>query len=68
MKTIEITVNPQGQITLQTKSFTGSTCKEASRLIEQALGIVLSDRPTAESYQSESVPQQQHVGDDRQRP
>ena len=63
MKTIEIIVNPKGEITLQTQSFTGSTCKEASRLIEQALGIILSDRPTAEFYQSESVEERQQVGE-----
>ena len=63
MKTIEIIVNPQGQVTLQTKSFTGSACKEASRLIEQALGIVQSDRPTAEFYQSESAPENQRISD-----
>ena len=37
MKTIEITVSSQGEARLQTKGFTGSSCREASRLLEQAL-------------------------------
>ncbi|MGA1618810.1 MAG: DUF2997 domain-containing protein, partial [Pirellulales bacterium] len=37
-KTIEITVDPEGGVAVKTKGFTGSTCKDASRFIEQALG------------------------------
>jgi hypothetical protein len=59
MKTIEITINPQGQATVQTKGFAGASCREATRLIEQALGVVQSDTPTAELYQS--VPNQQSL-------
>ncbi len=50
---IEITINPRGEIVVQTKGYTGSSCRQASRLIEQALGIVQSDQPTAEMYQSQ---------------
>ena len=49
--TIEIIVNAKGETTVQTKGFAGSSCREASRLIEQALGQVQSDKPTAEFYQ-----------------
>jgi hypothetical protein len=38
MKTIEITVSPTGETTVQTKGFTGSACQDASKFIEQALG------------------------------
>lgn len=51
-KTIEILVSPTGETTVQTKGFTGSSCRDASRFIEQALGQVQSDLPTAEMYQS----------------
>ena len=37
-KTIEITVDPQGGVSVKTNGFTGSSCKDASRFIEQALG------------------------------
>ncbi|MFI5379028.1 MAG: DUF2997 domain-containing protein [Tepidisphaerales bacterium] len=50
-QTIEITVSPQGETTVQTKGFAGSSCKDASRFIERALGRVQSDQATAEMYQ-----------------
>ena len=37
-KTIEITVDPVGSVSVKTNGFTGSSCKDASRFIEQALG------------------------------
>ena len=37
-KVIEITVDPKGETTVQTKGFAGSECREASRFVEQALG------------------------------
>jgi hypothetical protein len=37
-KTIEITVDPQGAVSVKTNGFSGSACKDASRFIEQALG------------------------------
>ncbi len=51
MKTIEITVSPQGEIRLETKGFAGASCQDASRFIENALGEMLSHQPTAERYQ-----------------
>ena len=53
-KTIEIVVDPTGAARLQTKGFPGATCRDASRLLEQALGTVSSDTPTAEMYQAET--------------
>jgi hypothetical protein len=38
MKTIEIIVTPAGQTTVQTLGFSGPSCRDASRFIEQALG------------------------------
>ena len=35
---IEITIAPDGQTKLETKGFTGASCRDASRFIEQALG------------------------------
>jgi len=50
---IEITVSPTGQTSVQTKGFTGTSCQEASRFVEQALGNRQSEERTAEYYQSE---------------
>ena len=57
MKTIEIIVDAQGECSVQTKGFAGSSCRDASKLIEQALGIVQSDTPTAELYQTQTADQ-----------
>ncbi|AGA26324.1 DUF2997 domain-containing protein [Singulisphaera acidiphila] len=51
MKTIEITVGPRGETTVETRGFRGGACREASRLIEQALGTRSGEQLTAEFYQ-----------------
>ena len=50
MKTIEIIVDKQGCSRLETKGFTGTSCREASRLLEAALGTTANDTNTAEFY------------------
>ena len=64
MKSIQIIVSPQGQTTIQTKGYTGSSCREATRLLERALGVVQADTPTAEMYHSATIQQaaQQKAG------
>lgn len=61
MKLIEITVSPTGQTSVQTKGFTGSACREASRFVEEALGQRVNETLTAEFHQaaSQQVVQQQ---------
>ena len=56
-QTIEIIVAPNGQSQVQTKGFTGSSCRLASGFIEQALGQQTSEQLTAEFYQQLSQPQ-----------
>lgn len=56
---IEVTVSPQGETTVQTKGFVGSECRQASQFIEQALGVTLQDRNTAEYYAETQT--QQHA-------
>ena len=51
MKTITITVSPNGETTVQTKGFSGSKCREASQVIEELLGRRTSEQLTAEFYQ-----------------
>ncbi len=58
MKTIEITVSPDGQTRLQTKGFAGSTCRDATRLLERALGEVSEERLTPEFHSSQVSPRQ----------
>jgi hypothetical protein len=49
-KTIEVIVSPTGQIQIETKGFAGASCRDASRFLEEALGVKTEDRPTAEFY------------------
>ena len=54
MKTIEIVVDPKGSIKVQTRGFTGSECREASRFVEQALGAKLTETLTPEFHQEQN--------------
>lgn len=51
IKTIEIVVSPTGQTQVETKGFTGSECRDASRFIEQALGKQTNEQLTAEFHE-----------------
>lgn len=52
MKRIEIIVAPDGTSRVETKGFTGKSCREASRFLEEALGQKTSERLTAPFHQS----------------
>ncbi len=52
MQTIEIIFSTDGQSRIETRGFTGSRCKDASRFLEAALGKVSSEQLTAEYHQS----------------
>jgi len=52
LKTIAIIVSPTGETQLETKGYAGESCRDASRWLEQALGQVTRDEPTAELYQT----------------
>ena len=58
LQTIEITVSPAGESTVQTKGFAGPGCREASRFIEQALGERAAEQLTAEFYQPQAATEQ----------
>ena len=60
-RTIEIIVKSDGQTHIQTKGFTGSSCRLASGFIEQALGQRTSEQMTAEYYQQASQSQTHHL-------
>ncbi len=54
---IEVFVSPQGETRVETKGFAGSSCRQASQFLEQALGAQASEQLTAEFYQQEAVKQ-----------
>ena len=61
-KTIEIIVSPNGETQVETKGFSGSECREASRFLEQALGQQTHEQLTSEFYTTQSQQQQQREG------
>ena len=60
--TIEVLVSPAGQSTLRTSGFAGPSCREASRALEQALGLVQAEQLTPEFHQRQDLQERQpHV-------
>jgi hypothetical protein len=49
---IEIVISPTGQATVQTKGFSGPTCRDASKFLESALGQPVGEQLSAEFYQA----------------
>ena len=49
-KTIEVTVSPKGETTIQTKGFAGESCREATRSLEAALGVRTREQLTSEFH------------------
>jgi hypothetical protein len=57
---IEMIVSPQGETTVQTKGYAGADCLQASRFLEQALGVRVNDRKTEEFFAAESTHHRLH--------
>jgi hypothetical protein len=56
-KTIEIIVSPDGKLRVEAKGFVGAECREASRLIERALGQQTDEQLTGEFYATQTEQQ-----------
>ena len=61
-KTIEITVSPEGGVSVKTTGYTGSSCRDASRFIEQALGTIGRESLLPEYFQQASTGEQIRQG------
>lgn len=61
-QTIEITIYPTGETKIETKGFEGSSCRDASQLLETALGAKLEERLTPEFYQDATQSQSLREG------
>ena len=57
-RVIEVIVSPKGEVTIQTKGYAGSDCVQASKFLEQALGVKTADHKTGEYYQTQTAQQQ----------
>ena len=56
---IEITIRPNGASTVETFGFTGEACRDATRLIEKALGKRTAEEIKAEFHQVSQTHRQQ---------
>jgi hypothetical protein len=61
-KKIEITVSPEGAVNIKTAGFTGSSCKDATRDLEKALGVAGRESLLTEFYSQASTGQQVQQG------
>ena len=59
-RTIEVLVSPTGEVSVQTKGYAGADCLQASKFLEQSLGVLSADRKTTEFYENAPVEQQLH--------
>ena len=50
-RTIEIIVEPDGSTSVETRGYTGATCREAAAFIERALGQVTNETLKPEFHQ-----------------
>lgn len=58
-QTIEVTVSPKGETRIETRGFTGSACREATRSLEAALGVRESEQLTSEFHTASKASEQQ---------
>jgi hypothetical protein len=54
---IEVVVSPKGETTLQTKGFAGGDCLQASKYLEDALGLTSNKQKTPEFYAQQAQEQ-----------
>ena len=54
MKTIAVIVARDGSSRIETAGFSGPQCKDASRFLEQALGLKQSEQLTADFYRAQT--------------
>lgn len=49
-KVIQVVVSPKGETKVETMGFTGSSCQDASRALEEALGARTGETLTGDYY------------------
>jgi hypothetical protein len=59
---INLTINVDGSVEVSPEGFKGKSCRDATKFLEQALGLDVSKRKdTPEFYATETVGQKQSV-------
>ena len=52
---LEISITPEGEVKIEVKGIKGSSCVDATKEIEEALGVVKDREHTSEFYQQEQA-------------
>ena len=61
-KAIEVTIQPTGEITIDAVGFKGADCEQATRFLEDALGVVATKQRKPEYHQRRTTSNQQKLG------
>ena len=61
-RSIEVTVSPIGDITIDAVGFKGADCEKATRFLEEALGIVRQKQKKPEYHQRGTTAHVQKLG------
>jgi len=61
-RTIEVSVAADGSISIEAVAFQGGDCEQATRFLEEALGVVSSKARKPEYHQRSQRRNQQRVG------
>jgi hypothetical protein len=61
-KKIEITVSPEGAVSIKTSGFQGGSCKDATRDLERSLGVTGSEQLTPEFLEQAGTHEQLRQG------
>ncbi len=62
MKTIELLINPAGQLTINATGFQGADCEKATAFLEQALGKLTAKQRKPEWFRRNVRAENQKVG------
>jgi len=62
MKTIEVIVSPNGEVSIDAIGFKGADCERATRYLEEALGVVGKRVKKPEYQQRSQTKTQQRIG------
>lgn len=61
-RSIEILIAPDGTLTIDAVGFKGTDCDQATKFLEQALGLTAEKQRKPEYQQSRTAKRQQQVG------
>jgi len=61
-RSIEILIAPDGTLTIDAVGFKGADCDQATKFLEQALGLTAGKQRKPECHQSRTAKRQQQVG------